>query len=286
MNEDLSEIYLDPSHPASFSSPYNLYQYAKHMGYSKKQVNNWLQQQDVYTLHKQVKHKIPRPRVIVSAKDQEWDGDTVNMEAYRSKNKGYAYILILIDIFTRFAWTVPLKTLTGKEMVHAMKEVFTSYKPEKLRTDSGSEFKNKYVKVYLTQIGIKHFTTTNVVKANFAKRLIKTLKSKIICYMKHNQTKHWIDVLTKITNSYNKSKHRSIKMSPQQARESYAITLWNYQYGPKNPQIHNQPPKPKPVYKFEENDRVRLAKYKTTFERYYDEKWTHEIFTVTDRKTQ
>ena len=287
MNELLSGIYFNPSHPASYGSVNDLYQAARDFGYKRHEIKTWLEKQDVYTLHKQVNRKIKRPRVVVSNIDQQWDGDTISMTAYYKSNKGYKYVLVLIDIFTRFVWTVALKTLTGKEMVKALRSVFKVQKPIKLRTDSGSEFKNKWVRGYLTGNDVHHFTTTNEVKANFAERVIKTLKTKITRHMHKARNHQWLNILSQITDSYNKSKHRSIKLTPSQARQENATTLWNNQYGLKSlRKSAKKPPKEKTTYKFKVGDRVRLARYRTPFERAYFEKWTYEIFTITTRDVQ
>lgn len=61
---------------------------------------------------------------------------------------------------------------------------------------------------------IKQFYTQNESKANFAERAIKNIKSRISRYRSHHQTNRWIDVLSKITESYNRTYHGSIKRAP------------------------------------------------------------------------
>ena len=57
------------------------------------------------------------------------------------------YFLLCIDIFTRYVWTRPLKTLQGKEMEKVLQDLFEEVQPEVFRTDGGSEFNNKWVKL-------------------------------------------------------------------------------------------------------------------------------------------
>ena len=117
IDEVLNEIYYDPSNPASFSSATALYESVKGDGIKLKEVKEWLEKQNVYTLHRKVVRKIPkRPQVISSYMDYLWDMDTMNMVYYKDANNQFSYVLVMIDIFTRYAWTVSLKTLGGKEM--------------------------------------------------------------------------------------------------------------------------------------------------------------------------
>ena len=56
-------------------------------------------------------------------KDYQWDSDTANMSSYQKQNDNYSYFTVFIDIFTRYLFTYPLKTLTGVEMVGVMREI-------------------------------------------------------------------------------------------------------------------------------------------------------------------
>ena len=62
------------------------------------------------------------------------------------ENEGVGYFLLCIDIFTRYVWTRPLKTLQGKEMEKVLEDLFEEVQPEVFRTDGGSKFNNKWVK--------------------------------------------------------------------------------------------------------------------------------------------
>lgn len=284
----LEQIYFSLSHPASFSGLDKLQKAIKSEGkynINRIQLKKWLSQQHGYTSHRGVKRRFKRPRVIVSAKDQQFDGDTVNMVQYGKENKGFKYILVLIDIFTRFLWTYPLKTLKAVEMVTAMKEVFSVITPEKLRTDNGSEFVNKTVEEYLNSKDVKHFTTRNETKSNFAERVIRTVKSKITHYMTHKQSHEWVSILQDVTKSYNTTFHRSIKMTPAKAREADRITLWKVQYETVDNPLRNLKSDKSEIrtYTLKVGDQVKISFLKKAFERAYDEKWSREVFIITGR---
>lgn len=290
MNDYLKSIYFDPSHEGSYSGVDKLYRAVKNDGrynLSRGEIKSWLSRQRSYTAHKPIRRRFKRRRVIVDMKHRQYDADTVSMTRYSKVNDGYIHILILIDILSRYVWTMALKNLTGLHMVSALRNVFKNTKPRKLRTDRGSEFNNKHVKAFLKKENVEHFFTANETKANFSERVIKTLKSRITKYMDSEQTHRWLDILEPVTDSYNKTYHRSIKMSPTQALKTDDPTLWKIQYtnkkSIKRERLH--PPKLKKPFRYKIGDQVKLSHMRTAFEKNYDEKWTGEIFFITSRKT-
>ena len=137
------------------------------------------------------------------------------MDYYKKDNDGFAYFLLAVDILSKYVWTVPLRTRTGKEMKSAFAEILArGRKPTSIRSDKGTEFVNKDVKRYLKDKDVNYFVTQNVVKASYAERAIKTIKSRIMRYITYSQNPRWIDILSVITESYNKTYHRSIKKTP------------------------------------------------------------------------
>ena len=284
----LDSIYYNPEHPASFSGVDKLYRSASSEGkrISKSLIKKWLRGQSVYNSHKAVRKTFKRRRVVAPRKWYQIDGDTVSMTRYRKNNNGYAYILVLIDVMSKYAWTKPLKTLKGKEMVETLKSLKMT-KPENLRTDRGSEFINSDLKRYVDEHGINHYTTTNEKKANFAERFIKTLKSRITKYMHKNNSHEWTKALSKITASYNNTHHRTIDMTPSRALKTDDVTLWkklyHSPYDKKLKTSKNGGPRIKNPYKFKLGDEVKLSFIKETFAKEYDSKWTDEYFIITSR---
>ena len=283
----LKSIYFDSDHPASYSGLDKLYRFVKSQGkkISKGKIRKWLSKQTVYNKHREVRRNFKRHRIIVPRKYYMFDADTVNMTRY-AKHNAYKYILVIMDAMSRFAWTHPLKTLTGKEMIKALKTVLPEHLPQNFHSDLGSEFYNSDVKQYFKSRQIKQFPALTEKKASLAERLIKTLKSKITRYMHHNNTFEWVKVLPEITESYNLTYHRSIDMSPAQAMKTDDVTLWNIQYLPKpviKKPVSSKPPKPRSIFKFKLGDKVKLSFIKSVFSRAYDSRWSDEYFIVTNR---
>ena len=67
-------------------------------------------------------------------------------------------------------------------------------------------------------------------KANYAERVIKSIKNKIMKYLTENETLRWIVILSDLTYGYNNLIHRSIKMSPKHAKSKNLYFLWKSQY--------------------------------------------------------
>ena len=147
MEKALTSIYLDPSQPASFGGLDAVYRAVKEKGknkISRKQVQDWLSQQDVYTLHKPARRHYKRSRVIVPGIDAQFQADPVDVQNLSRYNKGYKYLLTCIDIFSKYAFVLPLKTKQGQELVQAFQKILsTGRKPTKLQTDQGTEFLNR-----------------------------------------------------------------------------------------------------------------------------------------------
>lgn len=287
----LAKIYFDPKQPTSFGGVDKLYQFVrtKGRGISKGDIKKWLSKQSTYSLYRKVIRKFKRPKVIVPTKNYMFDGDTANYEAYASNNDGYKYIAVFIDVLSHFLYTVPLKTLKSTEMVNALKKVFEQAKPTFLRTDRGSEFAgaaNKYMK----KEEVKHLTTSEHSKANYAERVIRTIKGKLGRYMVYKKTRRWIDALPDITNSYNNTVHTTIKMSPKEALSTQDPILWTRQYQTplrQKKEKKKKPPKSKgqskPIYKYKVGDVVRLSRIPGTYDKETDKKWTDEWFKITTR---
>ena len=201
-------------------------------GYKPKKLKVWLSKQEAYTSHYPARRKFKRPRVLAFSKNYQWDTDTANMKQYKKYNDGYGYFVVFIDIFTRFLYTAPLKTLTGKEMVYILNDLINTVddQPKKLRSDQGSEYLNRDMKKFVTDKGIDHIFTFYETKANFVERVIKTIKLKIVKYFTNEETYRWMEMLPDLTYSYNQSYHRSIKMSPYDAQDVDSFILWRKQY--------------------------------------------------------
>ena len=90
-------------------------------------------------LHKPVRKKYPKRHVYASSVDAIWAADLVEMQSFARQNKGYKYILMIIDVFSKYGWAIPLKTKTGVEVTRAFQQLWKTQtpSPKKLWTDKG-----------------------------------------------------------------------------------------------------------------------------------------------------
>jgi hypothetical protein len=138
----------------------------------------------------------------------------------------------------------------------------------------------------LNEFKVDHFLTLNEGKANYAERVIQTIKNKLGRYMEEKQTYRWIDVLPQITNGYNHTFHTSIKMKPANVTSLDEYNIWKLNY--ERVQKVKIKTKPKPsgnLFNLKVGDYVRLTGYKHPFQKSaFSHSWTTELFVVVERR--
>ena len=133
-------------------------------------------------LHKPVIRKFEKRKVYSTFKDNIWGVDLADMQLLSKYNKGIRFLLCVIDIFSKYAWVVPLKDKKGISIVEAFQIILkqSNKKPNKIWVDKGPEFYNAYFKKWLRYNNIVMYSTYNEGKSVVAERFIRTLKSKIL----------------------------------------------------------------------------------------------------------
>ena len=171
-------------------------------------------------LHKPIRRKFKKRQIFASKVDGIWAADLVDMQSFSSKNKRYKYILMIIDVYSRFGWAIPLKTKTGLEVSKAFHDLWeTQAPPEKLWTDKGKEFYNRPMRELLKKKNVELYSTQNEEKASIVERWNRTIKRNMWKYFTANNTTNYIDVLPAIVHKYNTTYHRTIKCTPTFARK-------------------------------------------------------------------
>ena len=214
-------------------------------------------------------HHFRKRTVYVSGIDEIWAADLVDMQSFAKDNDDVKYLLTVIDVFSKYGWIVPLNDKSGKSTAAGFMKIFTSgRKPGKVWVDKGREFYNKDVKKL-----VELYSTENEEKSCVVERWNRTMREKMFKYFTANSTRRYIDVLNEMVNSYNNTRHSSIKMTPAKASlKANEKTVWMNLFGN---EIHKAI-KPK----FSIGDKVRITKKKNIFEKGYTPRWTEEIFTI------
>ena len=217
-------MYSNPKLPSSYLEPIKLYQIFKSQGQFKicrHRIYKWLQDQEAYSLTKGARRKYTRSRVIVAGIDSQWDMDLMDMVDLAKQNDGVKYVLASIDVFSRFAHCQPIKNKKGVVLQALKLILFGTRKPNMIRTYRGQEFRSKDVNAYLKGQNVHHFYALNTeTKANYAERLIKTLKHRLFRY-----TQRYIDILQDAVYSYNHTAHRSPGMPPTYNTRSMKVKV-------------------------------------------------------------
>ena len=156
-------------------------------------------------LHKPIIRKFKKRRVYSAFKDNVWGIDLANMQLISKLNKGFKFSLCVIDIYTKYAWVVPLKIKKGVSIVNAFQRILkeSARKPHKIWVDKGSEFYNSHFKKWLKDNDIEMHSTHNEGKSVISERFIRTIKNKIYKYMTSISKNVYIDKLNNVVDEYN-----------------------------------------------------------------------------------
>ena len=190
------------------------------------------------------------------------------MQLLRNYNKGIRFLLCVVDIFSKYAWVVPLKDKKGVSIVTAFQSILKQSNriPNKIWVDKGSEFYNASFKKCLQDNDIVIYSTHSEGKSVVAERFIRTLKSKIYKHMTSISKNVYVDKLDDIVDEYNNTYHNTIKMKPTDVKDNTYINT--------DKEINNKNPK------FKVGDHVRISKYKNIFAKGYTPNWSEEVFVI------
>ena len=228
--------------------------------------------------------KIRRERIIPLYKDETWSADLIDKSSLSKYNNNYKFILTVIDIFTKYAWAIPLKNKSGLSITNGFKLVLgenpqggsESRKPEKLWVDRGSEFYNKTFKSLLKEYGtgnaasgIELYSTYSDLKAVFIERFNRTLLHIINKPMFINGDGNWVNILNDAVLTYNNNIHSTINMTPVDASNNPDKVKYTFNFKNIKP-------------KFKVGDYVRNADKRNIFSKGYTSNWNRELFKVNE----
>lgn len=280
LRETVIRHYTTPGHPIAFSTPNRV---AKYYAIPQKRAKEILEHIEGYTLHREYKQPRQYNPYYVHFRREQVQGDLVEMGHIAARNNGVRYILVLIDIFTKWLWAYPLKNKNASETTAALRRWLSNIDtpPRKLMTDRGHEFTNEPVQDLLRQSGVQWQPAYGTLKACIAERVNKTLKVLIGKYLSERETTRYIDVLPALVQTYNRRGHRTLEgMTPEEAdmpvNEDRVQAIFHARYE----KIGRQRPT---RAKFKLGDLVRiktLAKKISPSSRSYAEQFKGEYFTI------
>ena len=226
----------------------------------------------VEELHKPARRNYQRRKCDIRGLDETWQADLVEMIPYARENKGHKYMLTVIDIFSKFAWAVPIKSKTGNDVTAAMESVLKQGRvPKNLHTDQGREFYNKNFQDLMKKYKINLYSTYSTLKASICERFNRTLKNKMWVQFSVQDSYKWLDILPELVTAYNNRKHRTIGMKPKDVNTANEKAVLE-KFTPHELR--------KKKAKFNVGDKIRVSKVKQLFEKGYTANWSTEIFTI------
>ena len=208
--------------------------------------------------------------------DDIWSLDILDLKDYGSENnRGYRYVLVIIDNFAKYRWTVPLKNKNAQTIKDSFGNILINSKrsPNLIETDRGKEFYNNIFQDFLNKNNINLYSRNSLYGAVFAERFNRTIRDLLKRPVFEKGDGNWIDVLPTITKQYNNRIHSSTKLTPIQASLKK-----NEGYVYKN--LLDKRKKVKP--KFQINDLVRTADLKRTFSKGDTTNWSYKLYKITE----
>ena len=230
-------------------------------------------------LHKPVRHKFTRRNVLINGIDDVWSCDLVEMQEWSKENEGYRYMLNVIDVFSKYAWSIPLKDKRAKTVLDAFEKIVSESKrkPKHIWVDEGKEFYNKYIDEVTTENDIVRYSTHGEHKSAVVERFNRTLKTNMWKRFTAENTRNWINMLDKLLRDYNNKVHSTIKMTPVKASlKENEVTVWN--------NINRNVKLATNKELFQIGDTVRISRTKGIFEKGYLPNWSEELFTIFEVK--
>lgn len=217
----LRTLYQDPLTTANSRDGFYSHVSQRCIGITKAYVHKWLRNQESYQLHV----KVPQPKnlnvIVTRYPNQLWFADITYFKRFKERN--FKYILSVIDHFSKYAWAVPLKSLTASEVATAMANIWDGNidgkkptKPETIQTDNGKEFESEFDKL-LKREKVKHTTGYSYAPQSqgAVESFNKTIKRKLVGYMTAVDSEKWVQVLPSIVENYNNTRHSMTRQTPE-----------------------------------------------------------------------
>ena len=269
----LKKLYYDAKFPGSYSGLEKFYREVKkiHPTVKRKTIRQFLQAESSYNLHKPIKKPKVYRKTIAFHKNDLWQIDLLDFQKFSSENRGYKYLCVIIDCFSRFVWVKPLLNKTGATLVKALSLLVMNERPTLIQADQGTEFFNKGVKTMLEAFLPKLYHTFSDGKATVVERVQRTLRMRLGRLFTKQGNNNWIDSIDKIVDSYNNTYHRSIKMRPSEVNDGNTANLFY-------DRVRDRTKGDVPKYKV--GDKVLIFGKKKEFQKEYEEAWMREVFRI------
>ena len=241
-------------------------------GLSIKKVKQYLHTKDAYTQFHIAYRKFPRLHVVAKAVNEIWCMDLAQMDKLAEHNQGVKYLLVSVDVLSRFVRVESMKDKTALSTKHAfMKMMSSGPQPRRVWTDQGTEFEGCF-RVLCKNLGMDRYHTKGASKAAYAERAIRSLKNIIYRYLEENRVQskfNYVSKLQTFVKIMNSRVNRSINMLPKDVTNADAIRI-----------IHSRPSETYEAQKFVAGDYVRAVLPDETFRKGYKPQFSWEVYKI------
>ena len=208
--------------------------------------------------------------------DEIWSIDLADFSDYKiSNNKGYRYIFIIVDNFSKYLWAIPLKNKYSQTITNEFSNILTKSKrkPIKLESDRGTEFYNNIFQNFLKSKNIHHYSRYTDKGPSIAERVIRTIRNLLKKPVFEKGNADWLSELPSIVKQYKNIIHHSTKMKPIDAskKSNEKLVFSNL----RDNRVKRQP-------KFKLGDLVRTADIKRVFSKGDSTNWSYKLYTITE----
>lgn len=271
---DLQTLYKKYNYP----SKSKLYALAKKEGVkaTMKEIEQFLNKQSTQQIFSRKVRQRPG-HIVAFQPETRFQMDLIDMSNFAKKNKGYNWIMLLIDIFSRKLHAYLMPNKDEKSILTVLNKFFADHHPDIITSDNESGFKSKSVQKLMDE----NKTINDMVEPQDHKalgvidRAVQTIKNAIYKYMKEENTTTYVNELPRIIKAYNDTPHSGIlNIAPNDADDKEnkeAIQILNFKKDIKTRKNHVE---------LSDGDTVRIKLNKNSFARSYDEKYSDKQYTI------
>jgi hypothetical protein len=275
----ITDAFYDPKTGLSLD-PYKLYKKLKAAGHDVtiKEVESVLKNQLVDQVYKPIgKYKKKFSSIVAPSYLHNIQVDLLDMSTLAKFNKNYKWIMNGVDVFSRKAVAIPMKSKEIGSVLPAFEQMLKEFggMPKHLNSDQESAMMGAKFQSYLKENGVTHhnYGESEKRKSGIIERFNRTVRELLVKYFYVNKTKNWIEVLPDIIEGYNTSYHTTMKETP----ESIAT-------GEKESRQKVKAPYPNSL---KVGDKVRMLKPYSTFDKKSTLKnWSKNLYTITEIEGQ
>ena len=240
-----------------------------------------MSQKNIKTFINEIYSKPPKKNYITNKTDvyhlnDTWSVDILDLKEYGTENnRGYRYVLVIIENFSKFRWMVHLKNKNAQTIKDSFENILinSKRKPNLIESDRGKDFYNNIFHDFLNKNNIKLYSRNTSYGAVFAERFNRTIRDLLKKIVFEQGDAKWIDILPTKTKQYNNGIHSSTMLTPI---ESSLKKNDGFVY--KN--LLDERKKIKP--KFEIGDLIRTADLKKTFSKRDTTNCSYKLYKFTE----